>query len=41
MFRKLAFEALPGEEPRLDHAGDLMPTLVQDVNAVEHASEMR
>ena len=41
MFCELAVEALPGEELRYDRAGDLMPTLVQDVNAAENASEIR
>jgi len=41
MFCELAVEALPGEELHHDRVGDLMPTLVQDVNAAENASEIR
>jgi hypothetical protein len=41
MFCELAVEALPRGELRHDREGDLMPTLVQDVNAAENASVIR
>jgi hypothetical protein len=41
MFCELVVEALLGEELRLDRVGDLKPTPVQDVKAVEKASAIR
>ena len=41
MFCELAVEASPGEELRHDRVGDLMPTLVLDMNAAENASVIR